>query len=438
MTATTSPRSHGGSPRGDSPRSGVARRRRGAQTPGLSFRFRAVDHHGAVQEGELVASSDADAVARLRRLGLRPVSVRRSRSSVLQRNLSVPGMGPRVKGTELAVLARQFATMVNAGVPLLRTLEVLRRQSENPLLRATLDQMRLDVESGDSLSEAIARHPKVFDHLFVSMVRSGEAAGALDVVLAQLAATLERTVAIRQKVRSALAYPIAVSFMVAGVIAAMLVFVVPTFAGIYDDLGGSLPLPTQLLVAASEAVTSNLAIAGLVLTALVIAGRRWTASPSGRHRWDGMKLRLPLVGSLLRKSVMARFGRTMAVLTRSGVPVLETLRITGETVGNAQVAEALERTRDAVRRGEPIAQNLANSHHFPAMVVQLVAVGEETGALDQMFEIVGESFEDEVETAVAGFSALIEPLMMAVIGLVVGAMVVALYLPMFRVIDLVQ
>ena len=403
-----------------------------------TYRYRAIDGDSGVREGELRAVSEADAVARVRQLGLRPVSVKAARYRALRREYSLPGIGPRVKGTELAVLARQFATMVDAGVPLLRSLEVLRRQTDNTFLAQTIEQIGLDIESGESLSRAIGRHPKVFDHLFVSMVRSGEAAGALDVVLLQLATTLERRVAMAQKIRSALSYPLAVLVMVVGVVVAMLVIVVPTFAGIYDDLGGTLPLPTRLLITTSELMTSRLPILVVVTGGAGFLLRRWARTTSGRYRIDGLTLRLPLVGPLVRKSALARFGRTMAVLTRSGVPVLETLRITGETVGNAVLATAIEATREAVRRGEPMADRLERSGQFPALVVQLVSVGEETGALDQMFEIVGSSFEEEVEAAVAGFAALIEPLMMAVIGLVVGGMVVALYLPMFRIIDLVQ
>ena len=391
-----------------------------------------------MREGTLVAETETLAVARIRRMGLRPISVREVRLRSVQRELSIPGLGPRVKGSELSVLVRQFATMIGAGVPLVRTLDVLRRQAENPLLVKTIDQLVLDVESGESLSRAVGRHPRVFDRLAVSMVRAGEAAGALDVVLLQLADTLERTVAMRRKIRSAMAYPVVVLGMVVAVVVAMLVFVVPTFAGIYDDLGGELPLPTRLLLGASDLVTARLPIVMLGSAVVIIAARRWSKTASGRYRLDELKLRLPLVGPLLRKSTLARFGRTMAVLTRSGVPVLETLRITGATVGNAVLARAIESTRDAVGRGEPIAENLERSGLFPAVVIQLVSVGEETGALDQMFEIVGSSFEEEVETAVAGFAALIEPVMMAFIGLVVGGMVVALYLPMFRIIDLVQ
>ena len=323
-----------------------------------TFRYRAITEEDTVDDGVLTAASEQEAVDRIRRLGYRPISVTPTRGGSLQREYSIPGIGPRVKPAELAGLARQFATMINAGIPLLRTLEVLRRQSDNDLLAQTLDQVTLDIQSGESLSRAIARHPKVFDHLFVSMVQSGEAAGALDVVLLQLANTLERTVAMRQKIRSALAYPAAVMVMVIGVIAAMLILVVPTFGGIYDDLGGTLPLPTRILIQTSDLVTSRLPLVAVALIASVVGFRRWSKTTSGRRRIDRWKLRIPLAGPLVRKAALARFGRTMAVLTRSGVSVLDTLRITAETVGNSLIADALDATGDAVRRGEPIAEQL--------------------------------------------------------------------------------
>jgi type IV pilus assembly protein PilC len=409
-----------------------------SDTTASLYRYRALKPDGSIMDGQLNAGSEADVLTRLRMLGLRAVTIETARSSVLERDFSIPGFGQRVKAAELAVVARQFATMTRAGVPLLRALEVLRQQAVNPLIEETLQTVRNDVEAGTSLSDAVGRHPKVFDRLTTSLIRAGEAAGALDVVLGQIADTLERGAAMRQKIRSALMYPTAVLIMVVGVVIAMLTFVIPTFAGIYDDLGGTLPLPTRILVTASEQFTARFPYIVLVAIAAGWGLKRWLKTPEGRLKWDGWKLQLPLVGNLLAKSGMARIGRTMAVLTRSGVPVLETLRITSETVGNARLSRALDQTRNGVRRGESLAENLAVEPLFPTMVIQLVTVGEETGTLDEVMENIGASSEEEVETAVSGFAALIEPLLMAVIGVVVGGMVVALYLPMFRVIDLVQ
>jgi type IV pilus assembly protein PilC len=403
-----------------------------------TFRFEGINQAGAIEAGEMVSVSEHEVLERMRRRGLRPIAVDEAKKSLFDRELSIPGFGPRVKKAELAVMARQFATMVNAGIPLIRSLTVLRDQAANPLLQSTLSDMEASVSGGDSLSQAMSRHPAVFDELFVSMVRAGEAAGALDVVLQQLAGTLERSVAVANKVRSAMSYPIAVLVMVVLVIAAMLIFVVPVFTGIYADLGGTLPLPTRMLVLLSDAMTTHLpfVILGVALTGFTF--HRWKNTPAGALRWDRIKLAAPLVGPLIHKGALARMGRTLSVLTRSGVPVLETLRIAADTTGNRVVTAGLVDAIDGVRNGESIASNLARHPVFPAMVIQLVTVGEETGSLEEMLEVIGRTYEGEVESAVAGFAAVIEPLLMALIGLIVGGMVIALYLPMFRIIDLVQ
>ncbi len=404
----------------------------------VRFVFEGVNQKGEVEVGEMASVSEEEVLERLRRVGIRPVVVERARSSIFAAELSIPGFGPRVKKAELAVVARQFATMVNAGIPLIRSLSVLAEQASNPLLKSTLADMQSRVSGGESLSQAMDRHRSVFDELFVSMVRAGEAAGALDVVLMQLAATLERSVAVSNKIRSAMAYPLAVLVMVVVVIAAMLIFVVPVFTGIYDDLGGTLPLPTQALVLLSDLFTKHLLYVVIGATVVSLSVRHWRQTPAGALRWDRIKLALPLVGPLVHKGSLARTGRTLSVLTRAGVPVLETLRIAADTTGNRVVTAGLLEAIDGVRNGESIAANLARHSVFPAMVIQLVTVGEETGSLEEMLEVVGRTYEGEVESAVAGFAALIEPLLMALIGLVVGGMVIALYLPMFRIIDLVQ
>lgn len=403
-----------------------------------SFTYEGIDSDGKLETGELLATSEREVVERIRRLGLRPTSVRRSTPSVFERELTIPGLGPRVKPAELAVMARQFSTMVSAGIPLIRALTVLTDQADNPVLRRTLAEMRVSVASGDSLSQAMERHPKVFDRLFVSMVRAGEVAGALDAVLVQLADALERNVAVRQKLKSAMSYPIAVLVMVVLVVAAMLVFVVPVFTGIYEDLGGTLPLPTRMLVLASSVLTTRLPIVLVVGLVVGLAFRSWRSTPSGRMMIDRAKLRLPLIGPLIHKGALARIGRTLSVLIGAGVPVLETLKIASDTAGNQVVASGLDEASEGVRRGESIASNLSRHEVFPSMVVQLVTVGEETGSLEEMLTTIGATYDNEVEAAVSGFAALIEPLLMAVIGLVVGGMVIALYLPMFRIIDLVQ
>ena len=404
----------------------------------IDYEYTAIDSSGHMQSGRLLSATEAEATQRIRRLGLRPTDVHPVTKSLLTTEINIPGFGPKVGGGEVAVLSRQLATMVGAGVPLLRSLSVLTEQTENTFLIETLSRVRTDVESGDSLSESISRHPRVFDDLYVPMVRAGETAGALDEVLAQLATTLERSVALRQKIRSAMTYPIAVLVLITVVVAAMLFFVVPVFAGIYDDLGGELPLPTRILVGISAALTSKLPFTILAVGTTTYAARRWKSSEKGRMQWDRIKLRLPLIGELIHKSSIARLTRVLAVLSRAGVPVLEALTISAQTVGNAAVEQAILETRLAVRQGGSMGEQMAKNALFPPMVVQLVSIGEETGTLDEMLETVASSFETEVESAVAGFASLIEPLLMAFIGVVVGSMVISLYLPMFRIVDLIQ
>lgn len=408
-------------------------------TPELrSFNYEAVGKNGQVSEGRLLSTSESEAVARIRRLGLRPVQVELARTSRLSGEVNIRGLGDRISPAEIAILSRQFSTMVGAGVPLLRSLSVLLEQTENVHLTNVLQQVRTDIESGDSLSESLARHPKVFDKLYIPMVKAGETAGALDVVLGQLATTLERSVALRNKVKSAMTYPIAVLCLVVVVIAAMLLFVVPVFADIYDDLGGGLPLPTRTLVAISVALTTKLPLTAFAIGATTYVTRFWLGSDRGRLQWDRIKLRLPLIGDMIHKTAIARLTRVLAVLSRSGVPILDALTIAGETVGNAAIQQAVLETRQEVRRGGSMGRKMSEDPLFPPMVIQLVAIGEETGTLDEMLETVADAFEQEVEASVDGFAALIEPLLMAFIGFVVGGMVIALYLPMFRLVDLVQ
>jgi type IV pilus assembly protein PilC len=404
----------------------------------VEFSYRAVTADGTMIDDRLSGYDEADVVRKLRARGLRPVRVRRPRRTILSGESSIPGFGPKVDQPELAATMRQFATMNRAGVSLLRTLEVLGAQSRNALLVETLQRIRSDVEAGMALSDATAMHPRVFDPLTTAVLRAGEASGALDEVLDQIAETLERNAMLRRKIRSALTYPAAVLLMVAGVVIAMLAFVIPTFAGIYADLGGTLPAPTRALLDASAFFTGRLPFIVVATTLAAVWLRTWRRTDAGRHRSDGLFLRIPVLGPVLTKAALARIGSTMAVLSRAGVPVLESLRITAASVGNAVMAEAVTNARTGVENGRTLAESFGASPVIPPMVVQLVAVGEESGTIDEVMATIGSTYADEVETAVTGLASLIEPLMMAFIGLVVGGMVVALYLPMFRVIDLVQ
>ncbi len=400
--------------------------------------YSALGAEGELISGELTAISESDAVARVRRLGYRPTRVRECRSTLLSRDFEISFLAPKVKPAELAGGVRQLAAMLGAGVPMMRALSVLVDQSEAPALGKAWRTVRTDVEAGESFSVALSRHPRVFDTVFVALVRAGEASGALDEVLAQAADALERRAALRRRVRSALAYPIAVLALVGVVVLAMSVFVVPVFRGIYEDLGGSLPLATRIVLGLTGFIGSNVLVLGCVTVAAVAGFRRWRATPVGGLAVDKATLHLPVVGGLLRRSVLARTARTLAVLVRAGVPLLEALEIAAHTSSNQVMRRAVLDASKAVRGGRTLSSEFAASSEIPSLFSQVIAVGEESGELDEMLGVVADIYEDEVDAAAATFSSVVEPLLIAFLGLVVGGLVLALYLPMFRLVDLVQ
>jgi type IV pilus assembly protein PilC len=328
--------------------------------------------------------------------------------------------------------------MINSGLSLLRSLYILEEQTENKALAATVSEIRQDVEKGASLSQAMAKHPKVFSKLYVSMVRSGEIGGVLDSVLLRLASTIEKQVELRGKVKSAMTYPVAVLALVLMILTAMLLFIVPIFKDLYDGLGGTLPLPTRLLLAVSEIMTKFLPIVIGVIALAVFAFRRWVKTESGREAFDRFKLRVPIFGPLVQKTALTRFASTLSALLRSGVPILESLEIVSDTVNNTVMAKAIKDVQTAVKGGDAINRPLTQHKVFPPMVVQMMAVGEETGALDEMLEKIGEFYEAEVEATVDALTSLLEPLLIVVLGGTVGGMVVSLYMPMFNIIKLIQ
>jgi type IV pilus assembly protein PilC len=366
-----------------------------------------------------------------------PVAIERSDASALKKDIKLP-FGGKAKQKDVAVFSRQFATMINAGLSLIRALHILEEQTENEKLRETARAVRTDVERGASLAQALGRHPKVFNRLFVAMVKAGEAGGVLDSVLLNLAATIEKQVELKRKIKSAMTYPVAVFGLVCVIVTAMLMFVVPTFENLYKDLGGTLPAPTRLLLAVSRFMTSFfpfILVGGIIAVALL---RRYIATDQGRAVWDTMKLKLPVFGKLVHKTAITRFCRTLSVLLRSGVPVLESLEITSETVDNVVVARAVKATQEAVKGGESMATPLNNEPVFPPMVVQMLAVGEETGAVDDMLDRVADFYDQEIEAMVDALTSLLEPLLIVMMGGTVGGMVIALYMPMFNIINLIQ
>jgi type IV pilus assembly protein PilC len=403
-----------------------------------SFQYKVRDEQGRLLQGKLDGDSEALVVTKLRSMGYVPIAVEQQKSSKVKGDVKIPGFSDRVKLKDVAVLSRQFATMINAGLTLIRALHILEEQTENKVLARICGEVRQDVEKGASLSQALSRHPKAFNRLFVAMVRAGETGGVLDRVLLQLAEIIEKQVELKRKIKSAMTYPVAVLGLVLLIVTAMLLFVVPTFETLYADLGGTLPLPTQLLLKVSGLVTKY---APIIIVLEVIGAflfKRWVTSEKGRAVWDAFKLKVPVFGKLVHKTALTRFSRTFAVLLRSGVPILEALEITSETVNNTVMASAVKDVQESVKRGEAIAVPMAAHGIFPPMVVQMLAVGEETGQVDVMLEKVADFYDQEIEATVDALTSLLEPLLIVVMGGAVGGMVVALYMPMFNIINLVQ
>jgi type IV pilus assembly protein PilC len=403
-----------------------------------TYAYKVRDKVGKLVEGQLDAEDEHLVVGKLRSMGYVPIAIDRVDTNALQKELHIPGLSGRIKQKDVAVMSRQFATMINSGLPLLRSLSILSEQIENKALADTLTAVRNDVERGSSLSAAMAKHPKAFSTLYVSMVKSGEVGGVLDSVLKRLADTLEKQVELRRKIKSAMSYPVVVFSLVVLIVSGMMLFIVPQFQTLYKSLGGSLPMFTQVLITASDLFKSYLLIWMICWAAAFVAFRRWIHSEKGRPVWDRMKLKAPVFGKLVRKVALARFSRTLAALTRSGVPILESLEIVADTSGNEVVAVAVRDTQQAVKTGEGLARPLMTHEVFPPMVTQMIAVGEETGALDEMLDKIADFYDAEVEATVDALTSLIEPLLIVVMGVTVGFMVIALYMPMFNIITLIK
>ena len=399
-----------------------------------TFKYKVRDRAGNVTTGSLVADSEALVLARLREQGLTPLDVKREKRGIGQIEIG----GKKVKLKQIAVFSRQFATMVNSGLPILRALSILAEQTDNKELARVLGEARMDVEQGSSLSGALGKHEHVFNDLYVSMVRAGETGGSLDSTLTRLAEMIEGEVKLRGKIKSAMTYPVAVVALVVLIMSAMLLFVVPQFESIYAGLDAKLPLPTRSLLFVSDVFKSYWYLfIGAVLAARFFL-RRWKKTEQGREMVDSIKLRLPVFGSLFHRTALSRFSSTLAMLLRSGVPILQALEIVSETVSNKVIGKAIIDVQLSVRDGESIAKPLTKHVVFPPMVVQMISVGEETGQVDTMLEKIAQFYEQEVEAAVDALTSLIEPILIAFIGGAVGAAVVALYLPMFQVIEKIQ
>jgi len=400
-----------------------------------TYDYKVRDRAGSLVTGQLVGDSETLVLQRLREMGMTPVEVKKAGTGMKMEIKLRPG---RVKLKTVAVFCRQFATMVNSGLPILRAISILADQTDNQELEKVLVQARTDVEQGSSLSGALAKHPKVFNNLFISMTKAGETGGVLDDVLLSLADQIEKEVELRRQIKSAMTYPVVVVAMVLLILAAMLLFVVPQFETIYSNLGGTLPLPTRILLGISNAFRTYWYMFGLAFGVGSVLFRRYKKTDAGRARVDAVKIRVPVFGPLFHKVALARFSSTLGMLLRAGVPILQALDNVKETVNNRVIADAVDDVKTSVREGESIAKPLGKHKVFPPMVVQMMAVGEETGAVDTMLDKVAQFYNNEVTAQVDALTSLIEPLLIAFIGGAVGAAVIALYMPMFNVINLIE
>jgi len=401
------------------------------------FNYTVRDRTGREITGSLEAENSDVLAGKLRQMGYFVVSVDEVKVSLSKKEIHI--FGVKVKTEAVTIFTRQFATMINAGLPLIKCLSILAQQTESSSLADIITDCQREVEAGRSLSEALSKHPEAFPNLYVAMVRAGELGGMLDDVLLRVADQLEREAEIRKKVKSAMTYPVAILGLSLILLTGMIVFVVPRFTAMFKQLGGDLPTFTKALVGISHFVGGW---GGLVIIAcivgFVIAERRFKATDKGRYAIDKMKLRLPFVGSLFHKTAMSKFSRSLGTLLSSGVPILGALEITGETTGNMVVTRALEDVRAGVKEGETIAQPLSQAAVFPPMVTQMIAIGEETGALDVMLGKVSEFYDTEVNAGVDSLTSTLEPLLMMFLGVTVGLIVIALYLPIFRVITMIK
>ncbi len=392
-----------------------------------SFVWKGRSRTGQSVNGVEIADSRDAAAAAIRRRQIQLTSIREKNREIPL----LPRISRRVKEKRIAIFTRQFSVMLDAGLPLVQCLEILGSQEENRTFREIINSTRADVESGSSMAEAMRKHPRAFDNLFVNMVAAGEAGGILDVILRRLSTYIEKAVKLKAQVKSALIYPVTVTLIAALVVYIILRFVIPTFTQLFASVNAELPFITRIVTGASIIVGDYSFPLIILMVIGVILLNRWHKTHTGRRAIDGLMLKIPIIGMLLRKVAVARFCRTLSTLTSSGVPILDGLEITAKTAGNAIIEDAVMAVRKSVEEGKTISEPLGETKVFPPMVVQMINVGEQTGALDQMLSKIADFYEDEVDTAVAGLMKLIEPIMITVLGGIIGFIVTAMYLPLY-------
>ncbi|HQL00789.1 MAG TPA: type II secretion system F family protein [Smithellaceae bacterium] len=386
------------------------------------------------KKGEMEAADELAVRTLLRRQGFKSIEVRQKPKDLME---YVPFLAGRVKEKDIVVFCRIFSTMINAGLPLIQCLDLLAQQEQNKAFAKIIRAIKEDIEGGTSLTDALRKYPKVFDELFVNLIAAGEAGGILDVILGRLSLYLEKALKLKRKVKGAMTYPAAVLLISFGVVALLLLKVIPVFQQMFEGMGGELPGPTQMIITASEFAQSYWWGILLVIIAIGMVFTWFYRTPKGRWAVDSTLLKMPIFGPLLNKVAIAKFSRTLATMLGSGVPILDGLSIVSKTAGNVVVEDALLKTRQSITEGRSIAEPLAETKIFPQMVVQMIAVGEATGALDSMLNKIADFYDDEVDAAVEAMTSLLEPVMMVFLGGIVGGMIVAMYLPIFKLASVV-
>jgi type IV pilus assembly protein PilC len=395
---------------------------------------------GRLVKGDSLEAPNLDAaLARLREQRIRPITSRvKEKGKGLEKEISIPGFGDKVTTKDISLATRQLATMIDAGLPIVQCLDILAQQSDSKLLCKTISTVKKDVEGGSTLADALRKHPKIFDDLYVNMVEAGEAGGILNTILNRIALFIEKANRLKKKVKGAMIYPCAIVCVAVIVVAVLMIFVIPVFAELYSGMGKALPMPTQICINISNWFVAYWYILGAAIAGIISAISFHYKTPAGRMQIDGMLLRMPIIGDLLRKVAVARFSQNMSLLLSSGVPILDGLAITGKTAGNRVVEKAILDSRVSISQGKTVAEPLRDSKIFPPLVCQMVAVGESTGGLDTMLKKVAELYEEEVDDAVANLTAMMEPMIMVVLGVVLGGLVIAMYLPIFQMGSLVS
>lgn len=387
---------------------------------------------GGIKKGEMEASSEEAVRNVLQSQRITPIKIKKKGESIFNKELNISFLQPKVTIDDLVVFTRQFATMIDAGLPIVQGLDILAQQQPNPTFKKVLLEVKADVEGGSTFADALKKHPKIFDSLFVSLVAAGEVGGVLDTVLNRLASQMEKAKEVREKVKKALRYPTIVIVVAVVVVAAMMKFVIPTFAKMFEDMGGQLPLPTRIAINMSNWFSHNFLLLTGILIAIYVAYKYIAGTDKGRKAIDAMLLKMPAFGDLIKKQAVARFTRTLGTILSSGVPIVDGLEIVAASSGNKIIEEEILKVRDAITEGKNMTEPLKDSKVFPPLVVQMIEVGEQTGALDTMLNKIADFYESEVDSAVEGITAMIEPLIVVFLGVVVGGLLIAMYLPIFK------